>query len=145
MILLKEVANISGQSGLFKILKPTRNGVIVESLDAAKSRKIAGSTERISILGDISVYLAEHQESSKPLAEIFLAFREKHGEKIAIQPKKATDSELFALLEEVVPNFDRERVYSSDVKKIINWYNIVSQYLPEAFDIQAEETKKAEA
>ncbi len=144
MKVLKEVANISGQSGLYKILKPTRNGVIVESLDAAKIRKVAGSNERISVLGDISVYLTDHQESSMPLSEIFLAFREKHGLSIAIQTKKASDTELFTLLEEVAPDFDKERVYASDVKKIISWYNIVSQYLPEAFEEQPEEVSATE-
>jgi Domain of unknown function (DUF5606) len=144
MELLKEVANISGQSGLYKILKPTRTGVIVESLDGKKARSVVGANARVSVLKDISVYMANHQDNSIPLGDIFLAIREKHGEKVEMNTKTSSDSELFDFLDTVAPDFDREKVYASDVKKMINWYNILSANMPEVFEITVEETETTE-
>jgi hypothetical protein len=144
MELLKEVANISGQSGLYRILKPTRTGVIVESLDGKKARSVVGANARVSVLKDISVYMANHQDNSIPLGDIFLAIREKHGEKVEMNTKAATDAELFDFLDTVAPDFDREKVYTSDVKKMINWYNILSMNMPEVFETTVEETETAE-
>jgi Domain of unknown function (DUF5606) len=144
MELLKEVANISGQSGLYRILKPTRTGVIVESLDGKKARSVVGANARVSVLKDISVYMANHQDNSIPLGDIFLAIREKHGEKVEMNTKAATDAELFDFLDTVAPDFDREKVYASDVKKMINWYNILSANMPEVFETTVEETETTE-
>ena len=140
MELLREVANIAGKGGLYRILKPTRTGVIVESLDGKKERSGVGANARVSVLKDISVYMADHQDNATPLGDIFLAIRNTHGEQVALNTKNATDAELFDFLASVAPDFDRERVYASDVKKIINWYNIVSVALPEAFvsDVTSE-------
>lgn len=139
MELLKEVANISGQSGLYRILKPTRTGVIVESLDGKKARSVVGANARVSVLKDISVYVADHQDAAMPLGNIFLAIREKHGEKVEINVKNSTDADLFDFLATVVPNFDRDRVHASDVKKMINWYNLIAANLPEAFEVTTQE------
>ena len=140
MELLREVANIAGKGGLYRILKPTRTGVIVESLDGKKERSVVGANARVSVLKDISVYMADHQDNATPLGDIFLAIRNTHGEQVALNTKNVTDSELFDFLASVAPDFDRDRVYASDVKKIINWYNIVSVALPEAFvsDVTSE-------
>jgi Domain of unknown function (DUF5606) len=138
MELLKEVANISGQSGLYRILKPTRTGVIVESLDGKKARSVVGANARVSVLKDISVYMANHQDNSIPLGDIFLAIREKHGEKVEMNVKSSTDAELFDFLDTVAPDFDREKVFASDVKKMINWYNILSANMPEVFEVTTE-------
>jgi len=140
MELLREVANIAGKSGLYRILKPTRTGVIVESLDGKKERSVVGANARVSVLKDISVYMADHQDNATPLGDIFLAIRNTHGEQVDLNTKNATDADLFDFLASVAPDFDRDRVYASDVKKIINWYNIVSVALPEAFvsDVTSE-------
>ncbi len=84
MELLKEIANISGQSGLYRILKPTRTGVIVESLDGKKTRSVVGANARVSVLKDISVYIEDHQDAAMPLGNIFLKIREVHGEKVEL-------------------------------------------------------------
>ncbi|MDI9861050.1 MULTISPECIES: DUF5606 family protein [Flectobacillus] len=138
MELLKEVANISGKSGLYRILKPTRTGVIVESLDGKKERSVVGANARVSVLKDISVYMSDHQDSSVPLADIFFALKEKYNEGVELNTKTASDEELYAILGEVAPDFDRERVYPSDVKKIINWFNTLLKNLPEAFEVKTE-------
>ena len=145
MELLKEVANISGQSGLYRILKPTRTGVIVESLDGKKARSVVGANARVSVLKDISVYMANHQDNAVPLGDIFMAIKEKHGDKVEMDVKNSTDADLFDFLDSVAPDFDREKVYASDVKKMINWFNILSANMPEAFEKTAgSEVEKPE-
>ena len=148
MELLKEVANISGQSGLYRILKPTRTGVIVESLDGKKVRSVVGANARVSVLKDISVYMANHQDNAIPLGDIFMAIKEKHGDKVEMAVKTATDTELFDFFDSVAPDFDREKVYASDVKKMVNWFNILSANMPEVFvkteEVEVEQSEEPE-
>jgi len=133
MELLNEIAHISGKSGLYKVLKPTRTGVIVETLDQLKQRSVVSGQTRISVLKDISLYLNDHQDSTLPLAELFNSLHEKFNGKLSIEPKKATDIELFATIAEVAPNYDADRVYASDIKKILSWYIILVNNTPEIF------------
>lgn len=134
MDLLKEVANISGRSGLFRILKPGRGGVIVQSLDGTEKREMISANARVSVLNDISIYTEDYNKST-PLAEVFLQIREKHGEKVTLDLKDITTPDLFDFMGEVMPDFDRERVNPSDIKKIIQWYNILAERLPEVFTV----------
>jgi hypothetical protein len=143
MEILNEIAHISGKSGLFRVLKPTRTGVIVETLDAAKQKSVVGGQTRISVLKDISLYLDDHQDSTLPLGEIFLALHAKFNGSLPLEPKKATDAELFAQLQEVVPNYNQDRVYASDIKKILSWYLILSQFVPDAFPAVEKKEKPA--
>ena len=143
MELLNEIAHISGKSGLFRVLKPTRTGVIVETLDALKQKSVVSGQTRISVLKDISLYLNDHQDSTMPLAELFLKIHEKFKGVLPIEPNKSTDIELYTTLETVVPNYDADRVFASDIKKILNWYLLLCSFSPEAFP--AEEPKKVEA
>jgi hypothetical protein len=156
MELLKEVANISGKGGLYRILKPGRSGVIVESMDDKNKRQMVPATARVSVLKDISIY-QQGVNDSMPLGDIFFAMREKFGEKIELDTKVADTEELYSTLGEVMPDFDRERVHTSDVKKLINWYNLLSVEMPELWDapeveeettseeVKAEEVVEAKA
>ncbi|TDB63641.1 DUF5606 family protein [Arundinibacter roseus] len=132
MEVLKEIANVAGKSGLYRILKPSRAGVIVESLDGKKEKSMIGPTARVSVLKDVSIFTDGAQESV-PLAEVFVKIREIHGEQVALSLKEASDKDLIEFLDEVLPEFDRERVYVSDIKKIITWYNVIAENFPEAF------------
>ena len=138
MELLKEIANVSGKGGLFRILKPIREGVIVESLDEKHEKSLIGPTARVSVLKDVSIF-TDGEEESAPLADVFLKIREVHGEQIALQIKSASDKDLIEFLNEILPDFDRSRVYVSDIKKVITWYNLLSKYVPELFVAAAEE------
>ncbi|PLK42738.1 DUF5606 domain-containing protein [Emticicia sp. TH156] len=138
MELLRDIAHISGKSGLYKILKPGRNGVIVETLDDKKQREMASANARVSVLKDISIYTEDHNKSI-PLSDIFLKIREVHGETVEETYKNFSNNQLFDFFAEIAPDFDRERVYASDVKKIITWYNVLSKYLPEIFKAPAAE------
>jgi hypothetical protein len=144
MELLNEVAHISGKPGLFKVLKPTRTGVIVETLDAAKQKSVVSGQTRISVLKDISLYLADHQDSTLPLSDLFLQIHAKFNGQLPIEPKKANDAELYAVIADVVPNYDEDRVFASDIKKILNWYLILFTFVPELFPAKAAKAPKAE-
>ena len=144
MELLNEVAHISGKPGLFKVLKPTRTGVIVETLDAAKQKSVVSGQTRISVLKDISLYLDDHQDSTMPLAELFVKIHEMFQGVLPIEPRKSTDLELFGVISTVVPNYDADRVFASDIKKILNWYLILFTHVPELFPKKAIKESKPE-
>ncbi|MBU1820155.1 MAG: DUF5606 domain-containing protein [Bacteroidetes bacterium] len=139
MEILKEIANVSGKSGLYRILKPGRAGVIVESLDAKKEKSMIGATARVSVLKDVSIFTDGAQESV-PISDVFMKIRSIHGEQVSLVPKEASDKDLIEFLDEVLPEFDRSRVYTSDIKKIITWYNTISAHFPEAFTETGEDT-----
>jgi hypothetical protein len=125
---LKEIASIAGMSGLYRVVSPSRNGIVVEALDEKGNRFVAQAKHRISLLSEISVY-QQNSEDTLPLSSLFDRIREKHGEEISINGK-SSNQELVAFIESVVPDYDRDRVYMSDIKKIAGWYNIVSKKLP---------------
>lgn len=140
---LKQIANIAGQSGLFRILKPSRTGVIVESLDDKKAKTMMGPTARVSVLNDISIYV-DTPDQSIPLANVLTAINEKYGENLTVNTKGSND-ELADFMESVVPEYDRERVRASDIRKLITWYGILRQYAPEVFEApEAVPTPEAE-
>lgn len=126
---LKDVAAISGKSGLYKIIKPTRTGVILESIDAQKGKLIANSNTRVSILKEISMYTTG-SDSSKALEDIFKAVHGKHGLELPVSPK-SDGADLESFMEGIVPDYDKEKVYLSDIKKLVIWYGILAQYYPE--------------
>ena len=114
---LKDIAAVSGKGGLFKVVKPTRTGVVLESIDESKTKLVANASNRISLLKEISVY-TNTKESSIPIENVFQIIHKKHGKQIPVN-SKSSDSELKKFLGEVVPEYDTERVYNSDIKKII--------------------------
>lgn len=138
---LKEVATLSGKGGLFRVVKPTRSGVILETIDEQKSRVVAGAQHKISLLKEISVYTLD-KESSVALEDVFKAIHEQYGAQLPVQAKSST-AELNSFIESVVPTYDRDRVYTSDIKKIINWYSILSTYCPDLFNAPAAEAGEA--
>ena len=129
---LKQIANIAGYSGLYRILKPSRNGVIVESIDDKKAKTMMGPTARVSVLNDISIY-TDGEEQSKPLGDVLLAVNEKYGENLTVD-SKGSNEVLADFMASVVPDYDRDRVRPTDIKKLIVWYGILRQYAPEVFE-----------
>lgn len=138
---LKEIATISGKGGLFRVMKPTRAGVILESLDEQKSKVVAGTQHRVSLLKEISIYTTG-KESSVPLEDVLIAIHGKYGKEIPANAKSSSD-ELADFIESVVPNYDKERVYTSDIKKLASWYTILSAYAPELLEKKAADGEKA--
>ncbi|WP_291529515.1 DUF5606 domain-containing protein [Bacteroides sp. UBA939] len=120
--MLKTILSISGKPGLYKLVSQGRNMLIVESL-IDKKRFPAHGSEKIISLGDIAMYT---DTDDVPLKDVLLAMKKKeNGVAVAMDIKKATPDELRAYLEEVLPTFDRDRVYLTDIKKLISWYNLL--------------------
>jgi hypothetical protein len=140
MEILKEIANVSGKSGLYRILKPSRSGVIVESLDGKKEKTMIGASARVSVLKDVSIFV-EGAQDSVPLSQVFMKIKSIYNEKVTISLKESSDKDLVEFLDQVLPEFDRERVYVSDIKKIISWYNTIVENYPDAF-VEEEAPKK---
>lgn len=135
-MVLSGIISISGRSGLYKVIAQGKNNIIVESLED-KKRFPAYSTDRISALEDISIYT---YEEDKALHLIFDAIYEKEGGKTCISHKES-DKDMSTYLESVLPDFDKERVYPSDIKKIFMWYNL----LHKAGELKLEEKEEKSA
>lgn len=119
---LSGIISISGKPGLFKVVAQSKNNIIVESL-LNKKRFPAYSTDRISALEDISIYT---YEDDVPLREVFTKIAEKENCGPAPSHKESA-KKLASYLEEVLPDYDEDRVYSSDIKKLYQWYNILQK------------------
>ena len=117
---LSGIISISGRPGLFKVIAQGKNSIIVESL-VDKKRFPAYSTDRISALEDISIYT---HEGDKPLKEIFAEIHTKQG-KAEAPSHKEDITVLQDFLSDILPNYDEERVYPSDIKKLFQWYNLL--------------------
>jgi hypothetical protein len=120
---LKDLMAISGYPGLYRFISQGRNAIIVESLED-KKRMSAYSTSRISTLEEIAVF-TENEEL--PLAEVLKKMYRHSGGKEVISHKSHAD-EIKRYFEAVLPEYDRDRVYVSDMKKIIQWYNLLLKY-----------------
>ncbi len=144
---LKTIANISGYPGLYRIVKPGRSGVIVETIDAKKAKTMMGPQARVSVLNDISMYVdrpdSPQDEQSVPLGDILMLVADTFGDELPVTPK-ADGSELADFMAQVLPDYDRERVRDTDIRKLISWYTILRQFAPEAFE-KSEEAPVAEA
>jgi uncharacterized protein DUF6852/uncharacterized protein DUF5606 len=139
----KDIAAVSGKGGLFKVVKPTKTGVILESLDENKAKLVTTVNQKVSVLAEISVYSTGEQETV-PLNEVFIKIREEFNEDPGVD-KNSEPDELKSFLAHILPDFDRDRVYVSDIKKIVNWYLIIFQWAPELLQpIEAEEEEKGE-
>lgn len=132
---LSKILSIAGKPGLFKMVGESKNGLVVESLSDGK-RIPAFSHERISSLKEISIYT---EDEDLPLAEIFKNIHEKNEGKALASPKKMSSDELKSLFEEYVPSYDKDAVYTSDMKKVISWYNQLAEADMLDFTEEAEE------
>ncbi|MFC2090702.1 DUF5606 domain-containing protein [Bacteroidota bacterium] len=140
-IKVKDFMAISGKSGLFRYLAQARSGVIVESLED-KKRAVVPPTARVSALEDISIFC---ETEDVPIADVFYLIYEKEEGKEAIDPKSDI-SEIKAYLSEVLPEYDEERVYTSDIKKLLTWYNTLQKLeLLEVIEKEEEDEEKADA
>ncbi|MCS6832648.1 MAG: DUF5606 domain-containing protein [Flammeovirgaceae bacterium] len=138
---LKDIVAVSGKSGLFKIIKPTRTGLIVESLDDKKEKLIIANTNKISILKEISVYV-NTAEDAILLRDVFLNIYHKYRYDVDVDTN--VNVELTSFMADILPNYDRSRVYLSDIKKIINWYKLIVKYAPEVLQEEILEKENAE-
>ncbi|WP_027880127.1 DUF5606 domain-containing protein [Mesoflavibacter zeaxanthinifaciens] len=118
---LEKVLAISGKPGLYKLVTQTRTGFIAESLIDQKRLSI-GIQQNVSVLSEIAIYTLTEEV---PLADVFRKISEKeNGQETAISHKDSKDK-LEEYFFEVLPDYDEDRVYVSDIKKVIQWYNLL--------------------
>jgi hypothetical protein len=134
-----EIASISGKSGLYKILKPGKSAVVLEALDATKTKIVAGATHRVSVLNEISIYTTT-KEGTAPLPVVLKKINEQFGADLGID-SESDPNELRAFLKSVLPEFDEQRVYVSDIKKLVKWYGILLAEAPEILKPTEKEEK----
>ena len=140
--MLKNILSIAGKPGLYKLLSRGRNMLIVESLTDHKRMPAYGS-EKITSLGDISMYT---NADDVPLHQVLQSMKDKEeGQPVALDPKKASPSDLREYLAAVLPDYDRDRVHPSDIRKLISWYNLLVACGLTTFaeDAQEGETEQA--
>ena len=142
---LQELAAISGMPGLYRLVRAARHGVLVESLDEKATRTLAPARNKVSLLSEISIYTQDPEETV-PLTEVFERIYQKHGAASPVTAK-SSEGELTDFLAGVIPDYDRDRVYLSDIKKLASWYGIVSKHRPyqeaAAADAATEEASAA--
>lgn len=120
-VMLSKILSVTGRPGLYKLISTGKNLNIVESLGDGKRLPVY-LHEKVVALSDVSIYTSD---GDTPLREVMRQMKEKEKGGKASIGSKASGSELFAYLKEVLPDYSRESVYASDVKKIISWYNIL--------------------
>ncbi len=118
---LTKIVSISGYPEVFKIVKESRKGIIVESLQTGK-RMQAFLTQKISSLADIAIFT---QDGDIELKEVFRRIYDKENGGKAPDPKEISQDEVKQYFEQVLPEYDRDRVYVSDMKKVLRWYNML--------------------
>ena len=137
---LSDIASVSGKGGLFKIWKPGKSGVILESMDATKTKLVIGATQRMSVLSEISIYTTT-KEGTVQLSEVLKTMNSKFGNDLGVSSEAET-VELRKFMKSFLPEFDEDRVYPSDIKKLIKWYAILKEQAPEVFEVaETTETK----
>ena len=121
--MLRTVLSVAGKPGLYKLVSNGRNMLIVEALDATKKRLPIHGIDKVVSLGDIAMFT---EDEEVPLWQVLENVKAKcEGAACTIDHKKASNDELADFFAEVLPNYDRDRVYMSHVRKLIQWYNIL--------------------
>jgi hypothetical protein len=139
----EELASVAGKGGLFKVLKPSKAGVILESLDAKKQKLVVGADARVSILSEISIY-TNTVDGATPLLEVMQTIHEEFAGDTGLD-KNSDGEELKSFLKHILPDYDEDRVYVSDIKKLVTWYNLIAKTCPEVLDQEEETGEKTES
>ena len=121
--MLRKILTISGKPGLYRLLSNGRGMLIVETLDSTHKRVPVYATDKVVSLGDIAMYTDDEEVPLWQVLENIKARTE--GKALGINYKQATNDELAAFFAEVLPNYDRDRVYMTQVRKLVQWFNIL--------------------
>lgn len=135
----KDIASVSGKGGLFKVINPTRTGAVLEGLED-KKKLVVGMQAKVSVLSDISIYTTDG-DGSIPLQEVMIKIHEEFEGDTDLD-KNSDPEELKSFLRHILPAYDEDRVYVSDIKKLVTWYNQLSKLAPELL-VAGDESKKA--
>lgn len=140
--MLKRILSISGRPGLFQLVNQGKNMLIVESLATGK-RGPAYAHDKVVSLGDISIYTAEDEV---PLSEVFEKISEKYEGKLVDVKAIGSDADIRASFAEILSDFDEERVYTNDIKKVYSWYNqLIAKGITKFKDEEIKEDETADS
>lgn len=133
-----KIISVSGKPGLYELTAQSRSSIIVKSLDDGSKTAISNA-HRVSTLADITIYT---DGGDVPLEEVFKKFHEKQGAQpidVDVKDPEALQEYLFSVL----PEYDEDRVYTSDIRKMVKWYNLIVKFYPDAFTADEESTEEA--
>lgn len=133
---IADIATVSGKGGLYKVVAPTKSGVILESLDESKTKMVATTSHRLSLLNEISIYTTT-REGNVPLENVLKKVQQDFGDDPGVDGNSDSD-ELKAFMKSILPEYDEERVYTSDIKKLVRWYGLIRKYAPEILEETGE-------
>lgn len=138
--MFETVLTISGKPGLYRLLSRGRNMFIVECVDASKKRQPVYDSDQVVMLDDIAIYTDTEEV---PLRNVFAKIYEKENGVLSFDLKMSTPEELVEYFEGIMPDYDRERVYLTHIKKMYSWYNIL--VANGITDFEAAEENESEA
>lgn len=144
---IKDVVSLTGVPGLHRVVKADDRAIIVESMDARKRRQMVRGNMMASKLTDVSIYT---KDESEPLVTVIQAIVEKYGDDLPVS-KKSSKEDLMDFLYSVLPDMDEERVYPSNVKKLLGWYKVLREFevdltwSPEGEEEEAEASEESAA
>jgi hypothetical protein len=139
---IADIATVSGKGGLYKVLAPTKSGVILESLDEARTKMVATANHRLSLLHEISIYTTT-KEGNVPLHDVLKKVHKDFGDDPGVDASSDSD-ELKSFMKSVLPEYDEERVYTSDIKKLVKWYDLIRKHAPEILTASTASEKEDE-
>lgn len=140
--MFERILTISGKPGLYQLLSQGRNMFIVESIDTTKKRQPVYNSDKVVMLDDIAIYTDTEEI---PLREVFAKIFEKENGVLSFDIKMSTPEELVEYFEAIMPDYDRERVYLTHIKKIYTWYNILVENGIQDFATPEEEGENENA
>ncbi len=138
---LKDIIAIRGKGELFRVLSKTPKGIIVETLNENHTRMKVQPNLQVLILADITIY--SNDNSDLYLGDVFKAFYLKEGLKLSLDHKSDPEA-IKAFMKETVPNHDEEKVYMSDMKKMLRWYNNIASFYPDILENLSKEPEPSE-
>ena len=142
--MIRQILAISGKPGLYKLISRGNRNLIVETVDEKKKRIPAFGTDQVVSLSYISIYTNDGGETS--LTSVFESIKNNYeGKEIGLSAKKASQDDIIAFFEKVLPNYDTDRVRVSDMRKVLSWYNILIAYGINEFEPKKEEKEGEES
>ena len=140
--MLNTILAIAGKPGLYKLVSQAKNMLIVEAVSADKKRMPIYASDKVISLGDIAMYTDAEEVALSTVLESVKT--KENGEVSTFNYKKASKEELGQYMAEVLPNYDRDRVHTSDIKKLVQWYNLlISNGISDFKEPEVEETAEA--
>ena len=142
--MVQTILSISGKPGLYKLVSRGKANLIVESIDQQHKRMPVFASDRVTSLGDIAIYT---DSEDMPLMKVFAnLLKVEEGKPASINYKKCKSAELREYFATILPDYDRDRVHDSDIKKLLQWYNLlVNNGITDFEEPEAEEEEKNEA